>query len=138
MDWYRPTEIQKCIHESSIGPISKVKNENVKKCVKLTNWGGPQNTAEIASKNDKHFRGCETRPLETKVGSDPLHAVLLWSRSASTGVRMEFFTVEVTCDTAGDRRTGGLAYIFAYTLVLLASSTVPVLVLVPRTPTSTT
>ena len=29
---------------------------------------------------------------------------------------MEFFTVEVTCDTAGDRRTGGLAYIFAYTL----------------------
>jgi hypothetical protein len=32
---------------------------------------------------------------------------------------MEFFTVKVTCDTAGDRRTGGLAYIFAYTLVLL-------------------
>jgi hypothetical protein len=52
---------------------------------------------------------------------------------------MDIFTVEVTCDTAGDRRTGGLAYVFAYTLVLLASSTgtVPVLVLVPRTPTST-
>ena len=47
----------------------------------------------------KFFRGSETRPLETKVGSDPLHAVLPWSRSASTGVRIEFFIVEVTCDT---------------------------------------